>query len=363
MNRAEELLHRGDATECRLFVRLPCLNAEYIDTELREAGRIMLIHIACPGAPDGGKACAVCDIIKSAELMLEAMAGPVATIRATAGQAVMAEGGGPHDFCARIIVFRIRHQDVCIGHHRAEQALGDRVGQLHGAAIVEVALHRVHADVRCTGHGLILRQSHRELRIHDGEARTCEIRVIGAFDTALVCHLRDDGRVRHLGAGCCDRQYDALRGACARLALEIVEIPDVARGLIRDSVADGLCGVDDGTAADGKDEVDTFLPTELDALVDLAEVRVRYDTAKLDIADPGFLELLFNRRHEARLLHTLTSVVDQNLRRALLLHKLSGFRSRIRTKHHLRRCIINKWQHSISSIFHRRFCTGGHHAM
>ena len=275
----------------------------------------------------------------------------------------MTEGGGPHDLCARVVVCRVRHQDVCIGHHGTKQALGDRIRQLHRAAVVEITLHRVHTDVSRTGHGLILRQGHRELRIHDGEARTCEVRVIGTLDAALVGHFRNNRRVRHLRAGRRDRQYDALRGACARLALEIVEIPDITRGLIRESVADGLRRIDDRSTANRKDEIDTLLPAELDALVDLAEVRVRYDTAELDIADPGCLELLFNRRHEARLLHTLTSVVDQNLRRALLLHKLSGFRSRIRTKHHLRRCIINKWQHSISSIFHRRFCTGGHHAM
>jgi len=63
----------------------------------------------------------------------------------------------------------------------------------------------------------------------------------------------------------------------------VIEVPHLAT--VIQAIADGFGRVDDRTSADCQDEVNSFLPAELDALMDLAQPWVRYDTSQRDIID------------------------------------------------------------------------------
>ena len=91
---------------------------------------------------------------------------PVAAVIAAARQAVVGQAARPHHLCAGVQVLRIGMQDLRFRDDRAHQRLGHAVGDLHAAAVGEVALHGMHEDIRAAAAGLIVRQGERELRIH-----------------------------------------------------------------------------------------------------------------------------------------------------------------------------------------------------
>ena len=89
----------------------------------------------------------------------------VTTIRSAAGQSIMGKTSRPHDFRARIIIFRLFYKDFCISDHRAHLCFTDSIRQFHVFTVVEIAFHRMHQDIRASACCLIRWKRHRKLRI------------------------------------------------------------------------------------------------------------------------------------------------------------------------------------------------------
>ena len=225
----------------------------------------------------------------------------------------MRKAACPHDLGARVVILGIVAEDERLRHDGAQQAFGDAIRDFHRVALNKVALHGVHENIGAAAGGLIIRQSHGQFGIHDGELRAADIVVIAALDAALL--FGDDGGIAHFAAGSGDGQHHADGQTALGLALVIVEIPDVA--VHAHAVADGLGRVDDAAAADGKDEVNAFLFAQVDALIDEGEMRVGDDAAKLDMRDVRRVEGRFDLVEQAAAARALTAEMNQNLFAAL----------------------------------------------
>ena len=176
----------------------------------------------------------------------------------------MGETSGPHHLGSRLIVVRIFHKDLRVFDHGAHETFRDGVSDLHISAVCEVALHGVHQDIGATAGGLVRRESHCDLRVHDREYRAGDIVVVAALlESLIVC---DNGAVAHLTSGSCDGQDNTHREACGCLADMLIEIPDIA--IVCETVADGLRGVDNTAAADSQKKINALFLAELDSLTD-----------------------------------------------------------------------------------------------
>ncbi len=253
----------------------------------------------------------------------------------------MRQAAGPHHLGAGVVVLRVLHQDLGVGHHRAQQALGDGIGDLHVAAVGEVALHGVHHDVGASAGGLVVRQRHGELRVHDGEFGPGEVAAVTALDLALL--FGDHGGVAHLAARGGEGQYHAQGQAGRGLALVVVEVPDVA--LVGHAVANGLGGVDRAAAAHGQQEVNALLLAQRDALVHQAQPRVRHRAAQRDIGDAGFIQRVRDLLQKPRAHHAAAAVVDQHLAAAEFPDQLRNPGLRVPAKDHLGGGVVLEIKH------------------
>ena len=217
------------------------------------------------------------DVKHATELVFELVRGPVA-LQATTGQVVVGKTAAPHDLGAVAVVFRGLQDCENALLHRAQQGFGDRVGEGHIVIVREIALHRVHHDVRDTGSRLVRRQGKGTAGVHDGEFGTAE--VVGVTDLVVAVLVGDDARIAHLAAGGRDGQHAGDRQAGFRFRLAGIDVPHFA--VERHAIGDCLQGIDDAAAADGQQEIDALAAAQFDALVDLGQARIGHDTAQLD---------------------------------------------------------------------------------
>ncbi len=167
----------------------------------------------------------------------------------------------------------------------------------------------MHHDVGAAACGLIIRQSHGKIRVHDSELGTAEIGVIATLLHALF--LGDNGRITHLAAGCRQSEDDADGEAGLRLTLLRIEVPDIA--FVGNAITHGLGRIDGTSAADGEDEVNAFLLAELDAFVDQAKTGIGNRAAEAYIGDSSRIQGIRHLLHEAGTDHAATAIMDQNL--------------------------------------------------
>jgi hypothetical protein len=92
----------------------------------------------------------------------------------------------------------------------------------------------------------------------------------------------------HLTSRRRDRKHYTDRQTCSRFPFKIKEIPHVS--FICNTISDRLCGINDTSAADGKDEIDIFFFTECDSFIHQRKSRVWNNTAQFDVSDPLFIK-------------------------------------------------------------------------
>ena len=159
--------------------------------------------------------------------------------------------------------------------------------------------------------------------------------------------MGDDAARRHLGTGGRDGQYDTYGQRCLRHSLSVPEIPHVT--LIGYAVSDGLRRVDDRSATDGQDEIDTLTAAETDALLHLRQQGVGHYPTQLHKVNIRLMEHLFHTVEKAVATGAATSVVDEHLRAAILFDQLRKPGLRLTSEHHPRRGIEIK-------VLHHDFC-------
>ena len=241
----------------------------------------------------------------------------------------------PQDLGAGAVVLRVREDLEDVVHQVPHQGLCDGVGEVHVVIVGEIALHRVHDHVRDAGRRLVRGQGEGADRVHDGELGPAQLVGIAQLHVAVL--VRDDAGFAHLAARGRDREVALRRG------LAQVEVPDFA--VIRDAAGDGLGRVDDGTAADGEDEIHALLAAQVDALVDEGQPRVRNDPAQADEVHAAVAEQAADLVQQAGLLGALTAVMDQHLVTAVLLHESGHFFLGLLPEHDFGRGVIDEISH------------------
>ena len=151
--------------------------------------------------------------------------------------------------------------------------------------------HYIHAAA-CR---LICGKSVGELGVHYRKFALAVVAVERALEHILV--IGDNRAVAHFAAGGRYGKHGSHRSAALADGLADVKVPHVA--VIFESRTDGLAGVDDAAAADGKDEVNAFLFAQVDALIDEGEMRIGDDAAKLDMRDVRRVEGRFDLVEQA----------------------------------------------------------------
>ena len=313
-----EVHHGVDAFQGDLLVGAVGGHAHDVPGKADEAGQAVLVDVPRPAGPEGGEARAVGHVEHTAHLVLEFVGHKVAAGDAAAGQAIVRETARPHHLGPGLVVGRVGVEDDRILHHGAQQALGQRVGQLHIAAIGEIALHGVHHDVGAAGLGLIVGQGLGELGVHEGELRAADVVVVGPLLVGV--HPGDDAAVGCFTARRRDGQDAGHRQALPGRAGVFVQLPDVLFRLGQ-AVGDGLGRVDDAAAAHGQQEVDAVLFADADALVDLVEVGVRHDAAQRPAGNAGLSQRIFGPVQHAGADSALAAVDDEDTGAAVFAHQ------------------------------------------
>ena len=256
---AEEVFHCFDSGEGGFFEICSAGDIEYVCCELGEAFRVYFVDVACPASPDGCEACAVSDIIDSAEFMFQLVACPVTTAGSTSCEAVVREASGPHDFGSGAVVVWFFHEDTGVVNDSLHQGFADTVSDFHGFNVYEIAFHGVHKDVYTATFSLILRESVGEARVQDGEFRSAVICFCTAsfFFCFFICN---DTGTAHLASGGCNGKDYTDRETGGWGCFFQTEIPDVCFWIC-DTVADGFGGVDYTSTTDGKNKVYIFFFT------------------------------------------------------------------------------------------------------
>mgnify|MGYP007028319714 CR=1 FL=1 len=313
-----EVHHGVDAFQGDLFVGAVGGHAHDVPGKADEAGQAVLVDVPRPAGPEGGEARAVGHVEHTAHLVLEFVGHKVASGDAAAGQAVVRETARPHHLGPGLVVGRVGVEDDRVLHHGAQQALGQRVGQLHIAAIGEIALHGVHHDVGAAGLGLIVGQGLGELGVHDGELRAADVVVVGPLLVGV--HPGDDAAVGCFAARRRDGQDAGHRQAprpcgCVRYSSQ------TSFSGFGQAVGDGLGRVDDAAAAHGQQEVDAVLFADADALVDLVEVGVRHDAAQRPAGNASLGQRIFGPVQHTGADGALAAVDDEDTGAAVFAHQ------------------------------------------
>ena len=93
---------------------------------------------------------------------------------------------------------------------------------------------------------------------------------------------------------------------------------------LRQTVGNGLCRVDCRAAADRQNKVRAHVLSQRDTLVNLAQMRIRHNTAEQLITQVSRFQRIGHRVHQTVLVHTLTAVHDEHTAAAVLLNILAG---------------------------------------
>ena len=198
----------------------------------------------------------------------------------------MRQRAGPHDGCTMGVVVWMLEYHGRGSLHRAQQGLGNGIGEQGILVLREVAFHSVHHDVGGTGGRLVRRQRVSALGVHDGKATAAEVAVHATLQHALV--VGDDTTRRHLRSCGRDGEDHADGQTLTGNGTTVPEIPHVAG--ISHSIADSLRRVDDRAAANGQNEVHMLAATEFDTLPDLREQGIGHYPTQLHKRNAGLGE-------------------------------------------------------------------------
>ena len=321
-------------------------HAKDVDAKLREALRAHVKDVLGPRGPDRGEAHAVGHVEHGAQLLADSVGREVAH-QASAGEAAVRERAGPHEVGAGLVARGVGQGGRHGGAHGAHEALGHGVDQLRALLAREVALHRVHHDVRARRSRLEGGQRVGELGVHDGKERAGALVVVRALEDLLAHRVDvDDGGVGGLRAGAGERGDGAELGDLVGGHLVEEEVLQVE--VVSEAVGDRLGGVDGRAATDGEDEVHALATAELHALLHERQARVGHDAVELDVGDAGLVHALLDAVEKPGVADVVAAPVDEGLRAAELLDEPTGLALGVLAEDDLGRDQVLKVNHNHS---------------
>ena len=259
----------------------------------------------------GGEAVAVRSVSPSADRVTNHVHHPVLAFAET-DERVERPRCCPHDVGASLVILRVFHGGPRCHDETAHQSFGDVVTRVV-IEVGEILLKDVVHDVVNTRFHLVVGYSHRETRVKDGELRHQSVvkhmtylkSVLGIGNHSAGIHLR--ARARH-------GQYAAYgQNLLASIGLFLLQpefIPVVA--LVEDRCRHRLGIVAHAAAAQGKNEVDIVVTSNLNAFAQLLQRGVAHDAR---ILHDGLARLIQDGHHlvvDAVAFHTATAVVQQH---------------------------------------------------
>ena len=307
----EELLHPADARAGTLLVRTR-INAEEGGGELCKARRVVLVDIARPRAPECRERHCVRRIVARGELVSELVHREVLHAPELRNAAVR-DAARPHEFAHCIVVLAADEETAHGLHDGQEELRGDAVGEdVRLLDAREVALHRVHHDIRRARRDLLARQGKGELGVHKGDDGTVQPGIQPNLAPRIL--VREHRRVACLAARRGDCEDAAERHGLRQLFLARPDVPDINRG-IGNAVCDRLCRVNDAAAADAEDEVHICRNPLADRLAHEGDARIRTDAADHEEGKPRRREILLDAREQPCALRAAAPVEDEHAAR------------------------------------------------
>ena len=163
------------------------------------------------------------------------------------------------------------------GNHRAQQSLGDLVGEQVAGDRGEVPVQSVHHNVHHSAGDLVGGQGVGELRVQNGELGPEQVGAQPPLHQRLV--MGENGGVAGLAAGGGDGEHHSDGQNLLHRPLPLPEVPQI--GLrIRRPQGDGLGRVDHAAAAHGQDQVGPEVQGLLHPLPGLKQTGVGVDAAE-----------------------------------------------------------------------------------
>ena len=138
------------------------------------------------------------------------------------------------------------------GNHRAQQSLGDLVGEQIAGDRGEVPVQGVHHNVHHPAGDLVGGQGVGELRVQNGELGPEQVGAQPPLHQRLV--VGENGGVAGLAAGGGDGEHHSDGQNLLHRPLPLPEVPQIGLRVGRPQ-GDGLGGVDDAAAPHGQDQV------------------------------------------------------------------------------------------------------------
>ena len=184
-----EFFHCVNSLYSNFFLTGIAIYSHYIFCESGKTRQTVLINITCPAWPDSSKTCTMCYIKHASKFMFQFVRHKISTIISTSCQIIMSNASRPHYLSSGLIIFRLRMQYLCIFHNCSKQSFRKRICNFHITSICKIPLHCVHHNIYTAGFCLIIRQSFRQLRIHNCKFRTGKVIIIGTFCMRLF--IRD----------------------------------------------------------------------------------------------------------------------------------------------------------------------------
>ena len=286
----------------------------HIDSEAHKAAHVLVHHIACPTGPHGSQPCTMRHIEHTAEFMFQLMGCPVIT-DTTPSQSVVHQTAAPHNLGTITVVFGILEDSKHGVLHAAQQGFSQICCQVHVVVFSEITLHRVHHHVSHTCRCLIRGQSEGAARIHDGKFGTGKVVGIAEFHIPVL--VGNHTGLAHLAACSRNGEHSSQWQHGSRFCLALIEIPHIA--LVWHSIGDALGGVNDTTASNGKDEINTFPTTQFDAFLSQRKTRIGHHTPQFHEINTCLLKQTYDFHQEPRTNGTLPTIMHQHFRSTILL--------------------------------------------
>ena len=280
-----------------------------------------------------------------AELVAQLMGSKVLG-RTQAGEIVMGDASGPHQFAHSLVVVWSGDRFLSPAHRVAQHTLGDLISEGIVGDGSKVAVQGVHHHIHHAAGNLIGRQGVGELRVHHRKARPEELAAQSPLLQGVI--PGENSGVAGFAAGRRDGKHSAYRQGTLHRLLAQPEIPQV--GLrVGHTQSNGLGGIDDAAASHRQNEICIHCLRLFHALPDLEQPRVWVDAAKGVLLQSRLGQRCLHLGNQPAAHRALSAIYHQHPVAALPGNQLAGLCLSAGTKYNLRRKRKGKCVHGNSS--------------
>ncbi len=198
--------------------------------------------------------------------------------------------------------------------------------------------HYIHHAAR----SLIRRQAESALGVHDGEARTAQVIVVGTLYIAVfICYHT---AIAHLTAGCRKGEHYTNREPSLGPSFAGIEIPHITG--VCHTHGNCLGGIDNTTTAHSKNEINVLTLGQVNALAYLRKARIRHYPTQFYKFNAIIGKHCAYRWQQPRLFCTLTTIVEQHTTPSMTLYERRNVLLALRTEYNFGRGVIMKISHN-----------------